>query len=295
MQIVDIGHSFVVLYIEYVHVVDGSAHHLALASVVLQQQILAFDILGLFKAHLFGELLHLRHQFALYLCRVALQYLLGFGYIPQVLFVRLHTHAGCLAVLDMVFQARLVLLFLYAVGRDMLMAASERVQVTYQFQQGIHRGHMAVWAEIGACPRDNLACLEDSGEVFIGDDDAWVGLPILEQDVVSGIPLLDKVVFQQQGIFLGVYHDISDVAYLAHQDGRLSVLMVLREIGVHPSLQVFSLPHIDDGARFIQVLVATRFLGQVEHYPFEIFLQFVLIPYRLCFLHAFPARSIRLL
>ena len=154
---------------------------------------------------------------------------------------------------------------------------------------------MAVWAEICSCPRDNLACLEDSGEVFIGDDDAWVGLPILEQDVVSGIPLLDKVVFQQQGIFLGVYHDISDVAYLAHQDGRLSVLMVLREIGVHPSLQVFSLPHIDDGARFIQVLVATGFLGQVEHYPSEIFLQFVLVPYRLCFLHAFPARSIRLL
>ena len=216
-----------VLYVEYIHIVYCAAHHFAPASVIVQQHILALHLFGLLEAHFGGQRLHLLHQFSLHVGGVPPQYLLCLGYVLHVVLVALQAHAGCLAVLDVVFEAGLMLLLLYAVLRDDFVAAAQGVELTDEFEQGIHGGYVAVGAIIGAVTRVYDAGLEDAGEIFVRHHDAGVGFAILEQDVVSRVPLLDEVVLQQQGILFGIHHDIAYIAYFAHQNGGFTVLVLL--------------------------------------------------------------------
>ena len=54
---------------------------------------------------------------------------------------------------------------------------------------------------------------------------------IFQQDVVSWLMGLDKRIFEQQGILLAVYHNVSDVTYVFDQNLYLRrVLLVLCKV-----------------------------------------------------------------
>ena len=178
--------------------------------------------------------------------------------------------------MDVVVQALAVLASGHAFGRYGRIAASEGVDVADEFEQHIHRLHVAVGAEIGAKALVNLACLEDAREVLVRHDDAGVGLAVLQQDVVLGVPLLDEVVFEQQRVFLGVHDDVLDVANVLHQALCLQVLVLFLEVRRYPALQPFCLAHVDDGARIVEILVAAGLVGQVAYDALQVFLQFFL-------------------
>ena len=122
--------------------------------------------------------------------------------------------ARCLAILDVIFEAFLVFVLFDGFSIYCLMAPSQRIEVADQFEQEIHGLYVTVRSEVGSEMLVYLPCLEDAGQVFIGDDDAGIGFPVLQQYVVPWRPLLDEVVLQQKGILFGLDNDVFYVANL---------------------------------------------------------------------------------
>lgn len=122
---------------------------------------------------------------------------------------------------------------------------------------------MAVRAEVLPEVLIDLASLEDSWQVFIGDDDAGIGFAVLEQDVVSGRPLLDEVVLEQKRVLFRLDYYVLDIPYLSNENGGLSVVVFFREIGIDASAEVLCLAYIYNGTRLVEILIASRALGQV--------------------------------
>lgn len=88
-----------------------------------------------------------------------------------------------------------------------------------------------------------MACLEDTGKVFVGHADAGIGLTVLEQHVVARIIFLDECVLEQQSVFLAVDNRIADVFNLAHQYLGLKAVYLFMEIGGDTTLKA-SLPYL---------------------------------------------------
>ena len=257
MQIVDISLLFTGFYVINVYVCDDAAHDFRLASVVLQDEVFAFQLFCFLETQLLGQFGHFFLQLQFYFPCITLQYLLSFVYPTHVFLVTYLSDAHACAVLDVVVETLSVSFIGHSIGSNRRFAAPERVEVLDEFQQHVHRLYVTVGAEIGACLAVYLSCLEDAWEVFVRYDDAGIGLTVFEQDVVFGIPLLDEVVLQQQGIFLRVHHDILDVPNVLHQTSCLQALLLLLEVARYPSFQPFGLTHIYDCARIIEILVTS--------------------------------------
>ena len=88
---------------------------------------------------------------------------------------------------------------------------------------------------------------EHAREFLSGHADPGIGLGVLEEDVVLGLVLLDEVVFQQEGVGLGIHHGKLCVGNLAYQDARLGVQALRRhKVLGHAFVQVLGLAHIDN-------------------------------------------------
>jgi len=73
----------------------------------------------------------------------------------------------------------------------------------------------------------------------------------------------DEVVFEQQGVLLGCYHDIFDVGDFPYQHLNLSADRIdLDEVGADPFLQVLCFPDIDDAVLIIKILVNAWLIRQ---------------------------------
>ena len=264
MQVVHIGHLWAVLDVEHVDVVEHAAYHLAMGTVVVEQQVFSLDGFGLFESHLGCQLLHLLHHLRLQRCCVPLQDFARLGDVLHILVAADSSYAGCHTVLDVVFQTLLVLACADAFGCYLQAAGAQGIEFLDEFQQVAKRGDMAVGPEVCARPAVNPPCLEDFGQIIVRNADARIGFSVLEQDVVARRPFLDKVVFQQQRILLCLHHYILDVVDFAHQYACLQVLVFLTEIAVHPPSQVFCLSNVDNRAPFVQILVASRAFGQCQ-------------------------------
>ena len=112
VKVINVCYLFVVLYIEYIDVMEGVADHLALASIVVEEDVLLLQCFSLFELKLCSVFLHLLHQLSLYLGCVSLKDFLSLSYVLHVFLTALSESAGCLAVLDMVFQALFMFVFL---------------------------------------------------------------------------------------------------------------------------------------------------------------------------------------
>ena len=106
------------------------------------------------------------------------------------------------------------------------------------------------------------ACLENAGEVLVGDTDAGVGLAVLQQHIVSRVIFLDERVLQEKGVLLCIYDCIADVMDLRDEHLGLETIHLCVEVRRDPCFEVLRLPHIDDGLCIVIELVAARLVRQ---------------------------------
>ena len=191
--------------------------------------------------------------------------------------------------MDMVFQARLVFPFLNLFRKDGHVAGPWLEDFPNQFEHDRHRCHIAVRTEIGAPLGVDGARFDNTGEWLVGHADAGIGLPIFQHHIVAWLVFLDETVLQQQGILLGLYNSIGDIAYLADKHFGLEAVNLLMEIGGHATLQVLGLAHVDDDAILIPVLITTGLLWHIIHNVLEPFPQFLLVSHTLLF---YTSRSV---
>ena len=133
-------------------------------------------------------------------------------------------------------------------GVDLQLAGAERIDVGEEFQQGAGMQDRAVWAEIAvAAGALNPPRQEYAGKLFSGHLDPGIGLGILQEDIVTRFILLDKVVFQQQRIRLGIHHAVLRIGDLAYEDTGLGRQPLSGdEVLCHPLVKVFGLSHINN-------------------------------------------------
>ena len=280
VDIVDESRLFVACYREDVNVVDGVAHHLALCHEARDEQVAALHLLGLFKAQLACQPLHLVAQHAQQPARVALQYLAGLGNAFLVVFIRLFAHAWRPAVLYVILQAHAVFVAFYAVFRYREMACARLAELLYQLQDGVHRADVRVGPVVGAPLLVDGARLEHPRKHLVGDANARVCLAVFQQNIVARVVFLDKAVFQQQRVFLGVYHRVGYVVYLAHQHLRLVAVYFGVKIRRHSALQVFCLAHIDYRSMLVVILIAAGLLRQSAYYALQVGQPFLVFFFR---------------
>ena len=214
MHVVDVGHLFVAGNAEYVDVVDGVADHLAAADETLQGYVFPLHFVCLFKAQFCCQLFHFCAQVIQYLAGIPFQDFTCLHDVFLVFLVALLVGTGAHAALDVIVQADLIFSALYPLFGDGSMAGAGFVQLLDDVEYGIHRADVAVGPKVGAPFLVDGAGLEDARQVFVGDADAGVGLPVFQQHVVARIVLLDELILQQQCVFLAVYHGIADVVDL---------------------------------------------------------------------------------
>ena len=157
-----------------------------------------------------------------------------------------------------------------------LATAAEGIEFANEFQQHVHGGDVAIWAEVCAEAFHYLTSLKDAWQIFVGDNDARISLSVLEKYVISGRPLLDEVVFEQESIFLCLDDYILDIVYLRNQNSSLSAIVFFGKIGIDTALQVLRLADIDDGAGFVEILIAARAVGQIVDYAHQVGPEFIL-------------------
>ena len=100
--------------------------------------------------------------------------------VAHIFLVRLLSAAGTIAFVDVVIETKFIFPRFYAYFCHWLMAWTRFVELLTQIQQGIHRGQVAIGTKIGGSPAFAVSCLEDAGEVFLGNGDGGVGLIVFE-------------------------------------------------------------------------------------------------------------------
>ena len=103
---------------------------------------------------------------------------------------------------------------------------------------------------------------ENPRKSLLGDGNPWVGLVVLQHDVVLRLILLDEGVFQQQSLPFGIDHGGLDVADLGDQHPHLGGVVVFVEIGGNAPFEVFGLTDINHLAILIEIAVHARLGGE---------------------------------
>ena len=116
--------------------------------------------------------------------------------------------------MDVILQAGLVFPLCNTFFRNRLSAGSRLIDFVDDLKQGIHAADVGIGTEILPPFLVDGSRLEHPREILFRHADGRVGLAVFQQNVVARIVFLDKSVFQQQGILLGVNHRVGDVPYL---------------------------------------------------------------------------------
>ena len=105
----------------------------------------------------------------------------------------------------------------------------------------------AVWTEISGAVLDDTSCKKDFREIAGRHAYPRICLGVLEKDVVTWLELLDKIVFQEQGIRLGLHHRVFRICNLRnHYSGLACQALRWNEILSHPLMKVLCLTYIND-------------------------------------------------
>ncbi len=129
----------------------------------------------------------------------------------HVIFFRLKSFAGAQAVADMVFEAYLVFSCLDLLFTKVKAAVAQGIELPNQVEQGVHHFYRGIRPEIFAAVLYQVARGEYPGERLLFDADPWIGLVILQHDVVARLVLLDQVVFEQQCIVFRIHDNPPDI------------------------------------------------------------------------------------
>lgn len=78
-----------------------------------------------------------------------------------------------------------------------------------------------VGSEVGGTILFEAAGDVDAGEAFGGEFDVGIGFVVAEENVVTGLVLLDQVVFKREGLFVVVAEDVVEVAGLRDEGAGL--------------------------------------------------------------------------
>ena len=215
--------------------------------VVLPERLHAFlaQLRGL-EVQAVGGLRHGRLVAADDLVHAALQQVHDLVDPAVVLLLRHLAHAAAAATADMVVEARAVFAAQDGVGIDFEAAGAQRVVGGEQLQQASGVEHGAVWPEVAGAVLLHTPGQEHARKRFRGDADPGVGLAVLQEDVVAGLVLLDEVVFQQQGVGLGLHDGVLHVRYPADQQARFHAEPGgVHEILVYPLVEVLRLAYVN--------------------------------------------------
>ena len=201
--------------------------------------------------------------------RVSLEDFLSLADILLIVFIRLFCHTWSIAEVEVIFQAGFIFPLSDALLGHYHVACPGLVEPPDEFEHGNHWCHIAVGTIIGTPFAVDVTGLEDTREWFVGDTDAGIGLAVFQQNIVARLVFLDETVLEQQGILLGIHHRVFDVSDFTDEHLGFEPVHFLVEIGGHPPLQVLGLPHIDNHAIIVEILVTARLLGHVEHDVFQ--------------------------
>ena len=236
-------------------------HHGRFRPVIFDHFVFFFHSLRLLKAQLSRQGLHLLIKVLADLGNVSLEDFLNLSYVLLILLQRLQPFAGAFAAFDVILQADLILPTGDGFGGQLIFAGANGIKFLQHLQH--HAGHeyRGIGAIILRSVAHDVARLIDAWEILVFYNDRWIGLIVFQQDIVARAILLNKVVLEQQGVFLRIDHEILDIANLLHQHTGLHVVVFLIEIGRDTPLQVLRLADIDNCALLVEVLIATRLLG----------------------------------
>ena len=170
----------------------------------------------------------------------------------------------------MVLQADGVFAPRYRFGREIERAGAQRNHFADEFQHAVLHRHRRVGTEVLRTVALQPSRGLHAREILAPYDDPRIGLVVFEQDVVTGLQLLDERVFEQQGVGFAVDDDVADFGDLPDQHpyfGRM--LLVLHEVGGDALAQALGFADVDDRARPVEELVYSRFERQQRHLFFE--------------------------
>ena len=136
-----------------------------------------------------------------------------------------------------------------------LVAFAVREKLVYNVLQFAHDALVGIWAEI-LSPQLMVSGEDESGVLFVGDAEIRIGLIVFEHTVVSRLVAFYEVVLQQQGINFGGHNSNTYVVYVPYQHLYLTALvLVVREIGAYPPLQVTGFAYINHCPRLVKMLI----------------------------------------
>ena len=114
----------------------------------------------------------------------------------------------------------------------------------------------------------SVARRKNTRKILLRNRYRGIGFVILQKYIVTRFILLDKVVFKQERLLIGLHYDVTDVVNLAHKHLCFLRVVLTVEIRTHAPLQVFRFPNINYRARLVEVLIAPRQVGQVANNSF---------------------------
>ena len=169
---------------------------------LLKRNHLLLIDLGLLEIHLGGSS---GHEFLVVLDHLpasTLQKPDNLLYILIILLLRNSADAAAQALVDMIVQAWTELSMQDGIGSYLEIAGAQRIYAVEEFHKVTGMYHAAVRTKITGSVPDHAACQKHFREVPSTDTYPWIGLGILQENVVARLELLDQVVFKQQGIRL---------------------------------------------------------------------------------------------
>ena len=99
-----------------------------------------------------------------------------------------------------------------------------------------------------------------------GQFDVGVSLVVAQQDVETGLALLDQVVFKRQGLVFVFHQDVIHVHRFAHQRAGFGVgLGSVQQVRPHPGAKVLGFAHVDYFALCIAIQIHPGPSGQGAH------------------------------
>lgn len=233
-----------------------------LALYFFEQHVLLFQLLCLFKFQLLGQCVHLFFEMVGQLLDVSVENLAYLFDIFQVIGLALHAFARPFAVFDVILQTHLVFVPFDVLGRQQVGAGAYGIYRAYEFDYGACQLHIGIGTVVFRAVVNDLAGEKHPWKRLVAHRNPRVGLVVFEQYVVAGLVLLDKTVFEVQGIFFAAYNGVFDVADITHQHGGAQRFVPLVEIGADAPFQVLGLAYVDDVPLLVEVLVYSGRVGE---------------------------------
>ena len=173
-------------------------------------------------------------------------------------------------VSGMVLQTNPVFPFSDCVGGEIQRAGAQRIDAVYRIENHFLDVDRCVWTEIGGTVTDSASGRYDSREGFVADDDPWVGLVVFEQNVVSGLKVLDQAVFEQERFVFGGNHRVAQIGDPGDHDPYFGALVGFRsEIGGYAAFEILSFTDIDYFAVGPEKLIYARRIRQERYFLFQ--------------------------